>query len=68
MNIENSNLYGYLFHFNHHTNRWAAFKREDKDIYFNNMRVDSGKVIYSNKIEDLISYLNGIQGRVNTIK
>jgi hypothetical protein len=30
-----SHLYDWLFHYNHHTNSWAAFKREDIQDYFN---------------------------------
>lgn len=28
-------LYDYLFHFNPYTKEWNAFKREDKEKYFN---------------------------------
>lgn len=29
------NLYGWLFHYNHHEGTWAAFKREHIGEYFN---------------------------------
>lgn len=28
-------LYDYLFHFNSYTKEWNAFRREDKEKYFN---------------------------------
>jgi hypothetical protein len=30
-----SSLYNWLFHFNHHTDTWYAFLREDNNKYFN---------------------------------
>ena len=33
--INKDNLYDWLFHYNHYTNMWNAFKRDDLNKYFN---------------------------------
>lgn len=51
-------LYGYLFHFNHHRGLWAAFKRDDREKYFNNSnRSEEDGIIYSKNIQDLIEFI-----------
>lgn len=39
-------LYGWLFHYNHITSTWTAFKREDNVKFFNG---DKGLKTYSDK-------------------
>ena len=52
-------LYDWLFHYNPHTESWAAFKRENMQDYFN---CDHSNVIKSKAqktLEGLITYHNG---------
>lgn len=52
-------LYNYLFHFNYTTNLWAAFKREDKNKYFNQGgdRSKEHGIIYSKNITDITDFI-----------
>lgn len=55
---DKSKLYNYMFHFNHHTGRWAAFKREDQQRYFNNYeRHAQTGIIYAERFEDIVDFL-----------
>lgn len=47
-------LYDYIFHYNHFTEEWNAFKREDSQKYFNGELVNP---LRSPSIKDLITYL-----------
>ena len=51
------NLYDYLLHYNHHTGYWTAFKREDKDAYFNGTLADNNCIKHKD-IKTLVSYIN----------
>jgi len=33
--MKNLRIHDYLFHYNPYTSKWSAFKREDKEKYFN---------------------------------
>ena len=50
-------MYDWLFHFNHYTKMWAAFRREDSNDYFSNADNPNLKVYKSTKIETLIEIL-----------
>ncbi len=51
------NLYDYLFHFNHHTGYWNAFRRSDNDKYFNGT-LQSDVVIKNKDIDKIIKQLS----------
>lgn len=54
---KSQNLYDYLLHYNPHTEYWTAFKREDKDAYFNGTLADN-MCIKHKDIKTLVSYIN----------
>ena len=49
-------LYYYLFHYNSFTGYWNAFKREDKEKYFNG-QLKEDLVLKNKDIMVLINYL-----------
>jgi hypothetical protein len=49
-------LYGWLFHYNPYTQVWSAFRREDKEKYFNGELLDY-QYHQSKKIMDLIGFV-----------
>ena len=51
-------IYNYTFHYNHHTEKWAAIPRGEEKTYFNTSddRIKRG-IIYSNNINNLIEFL-----------
>lgn len=51
-------LYGYIFHFNHMTGKWAAIPRGKERDYFNNLngRINTG-ILYSENIDTLLKFL-----------
>ena len=49
-------LYDYLFHFNPYTKEWNAFKREDKEKYFNG-EITSNEILKAKKFNVLLDYL-----------
>lgn len=53
-NLEN--LYDWLFHFNSFEGMWSAFKREDKEKYFNG-ELPKNAVIKNNDVMVLIEYI-----------
>lgn len=56
--LDESRLYNYLFHYNHHTKRWAAFKRDDQHRYFNDYeRHAKAGIIYAERFEDIVDFL-----------
>ena len=60
-------LYEWLFHYNHHTKAWAAFKREHATAYFNG---DHTFVIRSKSqrtLEELICSHGGDIQKINEI-
>jgi hypothetical protein len=65
--MDTKHLYNWLFHFNDHTNRWAAFTREDKESYFGN-GLPCPSVIYSNTISTLLHIIMKGEGDVKKIK
>jgi hypothetical protein len=54
---DQSKLYSYLFHFNHITGVWNAFKREDYSAYFNGT-IDPNKVTKNADVKVLEKYLS----------
>ena len=50
-------LYDWLFHYNHYTKLWAAFRREDSNAYFSNFDDPKLKVYKSTKVDTLIDIL-----------
>lgn len=52
-------LSAYLFHFNTYTNKWAAFKRDDKDAYFGKAdRSKQNNILYADDIMTLVEFIN----------
>jgi hypothetical protein len=49
-------LYDYLFHFNPYTKEWNAFKREDKEKYFNGEQT-SNEILRAKTFNVLLGYL-----------
>jgi hypothetical protein len=49
-------LYNWLFHYNPYTQVWSAFRREDKEKYFNGELLDY-QYHQSKKIMDLIGFV-----------
>lgn len=48
-------LYGWLFTYNTHTKQWSAFKSEDKEAYFNNVKECNSRI--SAKMIDTLLYM-----------
>jgi len=48
-------LYGWLFTYNTHTKQWSAFKSEDKEAYFNNVKECNSRI--SAKTIDTLLYI-----------
>ena len=53
-------LYDYIFHYNPYTELWAAFKKEDKENYFNGDK-PRNEIIKCKKIQDLVSWITTTQ-------
>ena len=53
-------LYDYIFHYNPYTELWSAFKKEDKENYFNG-EAPRNEIIKAKKIQDLISWITTTQ-------
>lgn len=51
------NLYDYLFHYNPYKKAWFAFRREDKEAYFNGELPES-KLLKSKDIKTLVGYIS----------
>ena len=49
-------LYDYLFHYNPHTELWSAFKREDKESYFNGEKPRT-EILKAKDIRTLIGFI-----------
>lgn len=50
-------LYDYLFHYNSYTKEWNAFRRENKEKYFNG-ELTEDQVMRSKSIRHLIDYMS----------
>ena len=48
-------LYGWLFTYNTYTKQWSAFKSEDKEAYFNNVKECNSRI--SAKTIDTLLYM-----------
>jgi len=66
-NKENTmeNLYDWLFHYNHYTNVWNAFKRDDLNKYFNG---ELSEILSSKKHSTLVDIIERTNGDKNKIK
>ena len=53
------NLYDWLFHYNHHTNLWSAFKRSDLQDYFNGTCKNVLRSEKQSTLEELIIKTDG---------
>ena len=58
-------LYDWLFHFNPYKDAWAAIPRDLYNQYCNDNSVEG--VIYSSKLETLMSILFQIKGNKNNL-
>jgi hypothetical protein len=63
--MEEGYLYNWIFHYNHHMDRWFAFNRDDYRKYFNEFPPHALK---STNIETLISIINEAKGDKNKIQ
>ena len=50
------NLYDYLFHYNSFESTWYAFKRDDKEKYFNG-ELDKNNLLKSKEIKTLLEVI-----------
>lgn len=53
----NSLFYEWLFHYNPHTEVWSAFKRNQKEKYFNG-ELDKDDMYQSKKITVLLEFMS----------
>jgi len=58
----NDYLYHWLFHYNHYTELWSAFQRNDYVPYFNDPSNPDLIVIKSREITTLINLINKMEG------
>jgi hypothetical protein len=56
-------LYDYLFHYNKYTKYWNAFKRENKEKYFNG-QLKEEEILKSKNIMHLINYIKTKNGKI----
>ena len=59
-----SNLYDWLFHYNHFTDKWSAFRRENYVQHFNNGK-DS---IRSSNLNTLVEIIGNTDGDTSKLK
>jgi len=50
------NLYDWLFHYNHYEELWSAFRREDKEKYFNG-ELKSNQFHRAKNVDTLIEFI-----------
>jgi hypothetical protein len=52
-------LYNWLFHYNHHTEKWTAFHREDTTAYWNGTATKYPVFVHKdyNKVIELVQTL-----------
>jgi len=62
-NMNNTNLYKWLFHYNIYTHKWCAFTREDYLDYFNGKK----EPISSSNINTLIEIIEKTDGDLSKI-
>jgi len=55
-------LYDYLFHFNPYNKEWNAFRREDKEKYFNGELMKHG-VLTDPKFSGLLKQLKALRNK-----
>lgn len=63
--MDKSNLYGWIFHYNHFTAAWSAARREDYNDLFSNRK--STNVLSSSKIETLVEIICRTNGDASKI-
>ena len=64
--MTNEKLYDWVFHFSPYTNKWAAVKREDYNLLFNDF--NSPKVLRSSSITTLQTLINKTNGDVKKLQ
>lgn len=52
--MSNDKLYDWVFHYNHYTNEWCAFKREHYSEYFNG---NHNNVIRNKSHNNLVDFI-----------
>lgn len=57
-------LYNWLFHYNHHDQKWYAFLREDYKDYFN---YSHPRVLKARSIEVLVEIITRAQGKFENV-
>jgi hypothetical protein len=57
-------LYNWLFHYNHHEERWYAFLRDDYKDYFNSSQP---KALKARTIETLIELITRAEGKFENV-
>jgi hypothetical protein len=63
--INKDNLYDWLFHYNHYTNMWNAFKRDDLNKYFNG---ELENILTSKKHSTLVEIIEKTKGDKTALK
>jgi hypothetical protein len=56
-------LYDYLIHYNHITDCYSAFRREDHSAYFNGFEPDY-PIIKAKNIKHIIEYITKNKGKI----
>lgn len=64
--MDKSNLYGWIFHFNHFANVWSAAKREHYNELFSSR--SSSNILSSSRIETLVEIISRTNGESAKIK
>lgn len=60
-------LYDWLFHYNHYTKIWTAFKREDINKYFNGELEDALSSKKHNTLVDIIIKTGGDENKIKKL-
>lgn len=60
-------LYDWLFHYNHYTKIWTAFKREDINKYFNGELENALSSKKHNTLVDIIIKTDGDENKIKKL-
>jgi len=66
-NMQDNVLYNWLFHYNHHTQLWYAFHREDHAAYWNGGK-SKHPIIKSKQVSVLMEILRKTNGEPTLIE
>jgi len=66
-NMNENIFYNWLFHYNHHTNLWYAFHREDHSAYWNGTDTKY-PILKSKEPKTLMEILKQTKGEADLIK